>query len=133
MNREIKFRFYKPSTNKMIYPINGNFKDLIESEDWKVMQFTGIQDNKEKDIYEGDIFECVFKDCPDGFSIMGRQTTVIIIPAIVVFKFGGFHVEFMHPKEKELCYFTLNKFLKNPEKVVLGNIFENVNLLQDVS
>ena len=131
--REIKFRFFRPSTNKMIYPKNGNFNDLIESEDWKVMQFAGLQDNNKIDIYEKDVFECVFKDCLDGYSIIGRETKVILIPAIVVFKFGAFCVEFMHHERKELCYFKLSDFLKNEEKVVLGNYFENVNLLQCVS
>ena len=55
MNRKIKFRYYRPSTNVMIYPTTGNFNDLTESEDWKVMQFTGAIDNKGKEIYEGDI------------------------------------------------------------------------------
>ena len=87
MNREIKFRFYRPSTNKMIYPTTGNFNDLIESEDWKVMQFTGLKDKNGKEIYEGDIVTdgvgkykivydlklagyqpyCIFRDDPENY------------------------------------------------------------------
>jgi uncharacterized phage protein (TIGR01671 family) len=134
MQRDIKFRAFSTiGKHRMIYLKNGSLKDLQETDNWNVMQFTGLQDNNKIDIYEKDIFECVFKDCLDGYSIIGRETTVILVPAIVVFKFGGFCVEFMHPEKKELCYSTLHNFLKNPEKVVLGNTFENVNLLQGVS
>lgn len=64
--REIKFRFFKPSENKMIYPYPsgksdgsflGKFTDLVGDEDWIVMQFTGKQDDDGVDIYEGDILE----------------------------------------------------------------------------
>ncbi len=67
MNREIKFRFYKPSTNKMIYPENGNFNDLIESEDWKVMQFTGFKDKKGQEIFENDL--CRYNHSTSKFSV----------------------------------------------------------------
>ena len=48
----------------MIYPTRrsdggfiGKFTDLVEDEDWVVMQYTGKQDNEDVDIYEGDILE----------------------------------------------------------------------------
>lgn len=64
--REIKFRFFKPSENKMIYPYPsgksdgsflGKFTDLVADEDWIVMQFTGQQDKHDVDVYDGDILE----------------------------------------------------------------------------
>lgn len=55
--REIKFRFYNRTNNKLIYPDTnmGNFSDLQESMNWKVMQYTGLKDKNGVEIYEEDI------------------------------------------------------------------------------
>jgi hypothetical protein len=56
MNREIKFRAYSTiGKHRMIYLKNGSLKDLQETDTWKVMQFTGLKDINEKEIYEGDL------------------------------------------------------------------------------
>ena len=90
-------------------------------------QFTGLHDKNGKgnEVYEGDIFEAVYKDCPDGYSIMGKETTVTKVMATVVFKFGQFAVEMMHPQYKQIVHTNLYEFLKNEQKVVIGNIYEN--------
>lgn len=94
-------------------------------------QFTGLKDKNGEgiDIFCGDIFEAVFKDCPDGFSILGKETKVIFVKAIVVFKFGAFYVEIIDPITKQTIYKLLSVFLQNEEKVVIGNIYENQELL----
>lgn len=72
MQREIKFRCYWPGVNQMKHFVMGNFEDTPRG--WamsfvqqgrdvgsiylgkaEVMQFTGLQDSKGVDIYEGDV------------------------------------------------------------------------------
>lgn len=130
--REIKFRAWSKETEKMmdwdfIHSVR-NLHKLLLLNHVVVMQYTGLKDNAGNDIYEDDFFESIYKDCPDGYSIMGKETTVIRIPAKVVFKFGKFMVEMMHPTEKELVYSDLFKFLKNTEKVVIGNTHQHSKL-----
>lgn len=56
--RIYKFRFYKPSAKKMIYPGElGTIKDLQAADDWIVMQYVGINDIEGKEIYVGDLLE----------------------------------------------------------------------------
>ena len=89
-------------------------------------QFTGLKDKNGEgmDVFGGDIFEAVFKDCPDGFSMLGKETKVIFVKAIVVFKFGAFYVEIIDPITKQTIYKLLSLFLQNEEKVVIGNIYD---------
>lgn len=134
MNREIKFRAWDGQqmvdvVDLLMYD-EGRYRinEDVESHyaQWPLMQFTGLRDKagKGNDVYEGDTFEAIYKDCPDGYSIMGMETTVIRIRATVVFRWGKFMVEMMHPELKELVYSTLSSFLKNDEKVVFGNIYQ---------
>ena len=69
-----------------------------------VSQFTGLYDGEGNEIYEGDVFEAIYSNVPDGFLIMGGKKEIISVEATVVFKWGMYMVELMHPKEKELVY-----------------------------
>jgi uncharacterized phage protein (TIGR01671 family) len=106
--------------------------NYYEESRWRFSQFTGLHDKNGKgiEVYEGDIFEAIYKDCPDGYSIMGKETTVIKVMATVVFKFGQFAVEMMHPQYKQLVHTNLYEFLKNDQKVVIGNIYEHPHLIK---
>ena len=142
MEREIKFRAWDANFQTMITP----YCELIDGYFWgedctntgysikheHVMQYTGLKDKNGNgnDVFEGDIFEAIYKDCPDGFTILGKETTTITVKAVVVFKFGKFVIEMMHPQHKELVYSDLFEFLKNEQKVVIGNIYENPEMLR---
>ena len=110
MQREIKFRFCRPSTNKMIYPTMRNFNDLIESEDWKVMQFTGLHDIDGNEIYEGDVLQ-----------ILDEKVKVIYNS----FK-ACFDIEYIGGDCERMC----ETWDEGGEKYeVIGNIYENPELI----
>jgi len=89
-------------------------------------QFTGLRDKggDGNDVFEGDTFEAIFKNCPDGYSIVGKETSVLSVVATVIFKWGKFMVELTHPETKKLVYKDLCDFLQNEQKVVVGNTVE---------
>ena len=93
-------------------------------------RFTGLPDNDGKRVFEGDIFNLVFSNVPDGYTSLGGKKVVIEIPAVVRFKFGMFVVEYMHPELEQIVNSSLHSFLTNPEKVVIGNIHDNPELLK---
>jgi uncharacterized phage protein (TIGR01671 family) len=122
MNRPIKFRIWVKSENKM-YNWQGNqdiIKDAIPydagdewTEDCELMQFTGLRDKNDVDIYEGDILRCkVFEDWHDN---EGHYYNHIV-------KF-----EVVESGESEIA-----GFVRIPKiRKVIGNIFENADLLDE--
>ena len=66
MNREIKFRVWDKTQNKMkevwlnklIDRFGVSGPSVFDNEDFDVMQFTGLQDELGVDIFEGDIVNC---------------------------------------------------------------------------
>ena len=60
--REIKFRWFHKKSGKMtdwntVLKECDRLSFLLPSEDWEVMQFTGLLDKNGKEIYEGDFLE----------------------------------------------------------------------------
>ncbi len=114
--REIKFRFYVPSKNKMIYPTRksdgsfiGTLADLLAEEDWVVMQYTGQQDKDDVDVYEGDILE--FDESEWG----GKD---------------NIHVVSWDNNEACWCFGGSSVQSDMPFRKKIGNIYENPELLK---
>ena len=135
MNREIKFRLWAVASKVMFWPdedvcfLEGQPKFPSNTIS---MQFTGLKDSRDKDIFEGDV--CKFTQGGAGTE-PGK--------AIVVFYHGAFHGKLIHEaittnmdlsfssaEYEHLVPFADWAPAYNPEKkwIVLGNIYENPEL-----
>lgn len=125
--REIKFRAWSKLLNKMLSheDLNKTLKNLTKIEyiagiflplnsDVEVMQYTGLKDSNGNEIYEGDIvkIEDYF-----GEDIIGR---VIYDEATAGYVFH---------KGNERNYFQMTLNLEYYVHYVIGNIYENKDLL----
>ena len=128
--REIKFRAWSKLLNKMLSheDLNKTLKNLTKIEyiagiflplnsDVEVMQYIGLKDSNKNEIYEGDIvkIEDYF-----GEDIIGR---VIYDEATAGYVFH---------KGNERNYFQMTLDLESYVYYVIGNIYENTELLEEV-
>lgn len=120
--KKTKFRAWDKKNKVMIYDVQNthdytpttceNFGDLLEDEDYEVMQFTGLYDENGREIYEGDIVE------------------VTNLDGDYVFEVGI--VEFITPKFvlRNLKKDGSNLIIREGTKsIVKGNIYESPELL----
>lgn len=141
--REIKFRAWSKPNNKMYFQLNESpcfglyegdravsIEDVLfyEKQDFELMQYTGLIDKNGVEIYEGDIIRKKFKDRMIGeFNANGR----------VIFGkwFAGFTVNYIYYDVHKLERLSVNKnadawIVANRDMEVIGNIYENPNLLE---
>ena len=136
MSREIKFRVFVD--NKMFYQDkyheNGdnltsidickktititefyNYKDVyrFEDEEVKLMQYTGLNDKNGKEIYENDLISC------------NKHKNIAVF-----FEGGCFKVKYLRNSTTTITC-TLNSFLEKYKCGIVGNIYENKNLLEE--
>lgn len=122
MNRIIKFRVWDKESEKM-YPVDGiQFatqdiiaydEDLAEDQilpfDSPLMQFTGLTDSKGKEIYEGDLLKIYMGgDLQDGYYEVKNM------------------LNFYLDCNRDEMYNRITN------KTIIGNIYENADLLKDI-
>lgn len=131
--REIKFRAWNKEENIMCYENedfdadywDGHYESHLEviNNSLKVdryifMQYTGLKDKNGKEIYEGDVLQdkdCIYK---------------------VIFEYGSFDGKIIEVlrnvgTQKEMTYQLSFIISDNDNIKVMGNIYENPELLED--
>jgi uncharacterized phage protein (TIGR01671 family) len=128
MNREIKFRVWDKydkrwsKVRNLLLDRNGEstFYTLTDKalDRFIFQQFTGFKDKNGKEIYEGDIVEC------NSHMLAVIQPNPII--GIIEFSKGNFIINDKSLKPT----FPMSSFLNNNYYNIIGNIYENPNLIQ---
>lgn len=90
---------------------------MLSDEDMDVMQFTGLLDKKEKEIYEGDILK--WRDSEHLLEV--RWGSVGWVYYSTLFKSFG------HPIGDTCSEFNTKGYLSSSE--IIGNVYENPELL----
>ena len=129
--REIKFRAWLKEEKKMVNVETMDFTDKtirclkknefinayllrrVSFDDVELMQYTGLNDKNDKEIYEGDIL--FFRDENTKYVIVW-QDTAFIIKSIEIRKYSE---KMYWLDDTEICC------------EIVGNIYENKNLLEE--
>jgi len=137
--REIKFRVWDKTNNKMLMPIENPAQAITVQilpngdTDYEFMQYTGLKDKNDKEIYEGDI-------------VKGGAVYYFYKDQIAVVKFGQFEADSSGQEYGSIPVngWYLDIIVKDEDKdtgyhgefntdslEVIGNIYENPSLLQE--
>ena len=133
MNNRFKFRVWDKLAKRMIYPhndnqqhfiidLNGRFHNLQNGsggDDYVIQQYTGLTDNNDKEIYEGDIL--IYKS--------GSIPTTGVIGQVLYEADEGGYIFQWERKGRNQDYNNLNCDVAF-ESVIVGNIFEHSELLK---
>lgn len=132
--RTIKFRAWDNENNQMLDVQELNFEDCFyggemqikttmyndyfDCREMPLMQYTGLHDKNEKEIYEGDIIRI-----PDDYELYGTNAGEAYE---VYFAYGGFRLK---PKYNSKAR---GYWLEDDNEIeIIGNIYENKELLNE--
>lgn len=131
MNREIKFRVFGNSEMMIDWEVLKQLHvgTVFQNTDgYNVMQYTGLKDRNNKEIYEGDIVRILYSDWvsqnSDDTRTINQYLKDIASIKIVVWDYNGFYVA-----NKIGGYAETMEVGKYGYLEVIGNIFENPELL----
>lgn len=118
--RPIKFRFFCPAANSFIenYNYNGAVDELFDEDPVLIpSQYTGETDNYGNKIWEGDIIQFKRK----GFNDYTK--------AVIEYQEGAFLANVKKKEGGTLSWFWLFHLYEQEDIKVIGNQFENPDLL----
>lgn len=130
MSREIKYQAWIPELNKMVQVVSHNFevggtyfKDFNGREGFinngvTLREYTGLKDKNGKEIFEGDIVQQNYKDMYNQSQAFAGE--VVYSDCVYWLKNGG---EYIFLYDEYRIY----------ESVVIGNIYENPELLEETA
>ena len=136
MNDTFKFRLWDKLHKKMqtedwfyltpagnIYEMSDYGETHISRPNMSLMRYTGLKDKNGKLIYEGDIFKVNISNL---FDWAVKET----VYGVVVFEKDGFFIKFTETGYGERLG-RISEFLEKHDKEIIGNIYEDENLLKD--
>ena len=128
--REIKFRAWYKTEKTMRLKVEYDLSPMLGwPEGYELMQFTGLKDKNDKEIYEGDILDIKIWNSGDP------KRVKLVVGGIYA---GAFIFDNCQDYEKVFNEFNV-MYLKDldigvapeDEAIVIGNIYENPDLLND--
>lgn len=133
MNREILFKAKRKDNGEWIqgyyyqiwqqgyilWGMINNMPDMVEVNPNTLCQYTGLTDKNGQKIWENDVVKCnKRKEGYDLYKVVWRK------------EFADFGVEPLMYKAQYPIGFTLGRTLRGCDYKVIGNIFDNVDLLE---